>query len=191
MLKRATAEEQGEIGEGGASMATAGGAAAPSGPAATESGAEEARPPFDEADLRALSAATNMKSEASLRAPARWREHLHGPSSRKVVAAVTTSSRSTPWLGSARLTPPPLLCLPAVGERKGGPGSISCAVRGAGAPPAGRHAPSRGIGRGSSGAHAGGGAESSTRAAVPGDMGGWVGGGERWGEVGPTTDGEI
>jgi hypothetical protein len=72
----------------------------------------------------------------------------------------------------ACLTPAsPLLCLPAVGERKGGPGSRGCVVRGAGAPPAGRRAPSRGVGGGSSGAHAGGGAESSTRAAVPGGIG--------------------
>jgi hypothetical protein len=75
-----------------------------------------------------------------------------------------------PGLGSpaSRLTPAPLLCMPAVGDRKGGSGSRGCAVRGAGAPPAGRRAPSRGIGGGRSGAHAGGGAESSTQAAVPG-----------------------
>jgi hypothetical protein len=109
--------------------------------------------------------------------------------SRKVVSTVTGSSRSAPWLGSpaSHLTLPPLLCLPAVGERKGRAGEQRQRRRGAGAPPAGRRAPRRGIGGGSSWAHAGGGAESSSRAAVPGNRGGWVR--ERWGEVGPTTDG--
>jgi hypothetical protein len=92
-----------------------------------------------------------------------------------------------PGLGSPalRLTPAPYSAWRPWGRGRAG--------RGAGAPPAGRRAPSRGIGGGSSGARDGGGAESSTRAAVP--VGGiWVGGWgrERWGEVGPTTDeGEI